>query len=97
MSTSNPPRRAQPKVPASPDALEPTVDENPLPHYALPVVLTAFAAGLLLGTRSGRCLTRSVVRAGLTVVKPALVIGGLLKLRELSTSHPDSSPTPPLP
>ena len=69
----------------------------PLPRYSLPVVATAFAAGILLTTRPGREITRGVLRAGLLLVKPALLVGGLWKLRELS-SRPPHSPTtlPPL-
>lgn len=68
------------------------VEDSPLPRYSLPVVAAAFAAGLFLGTRGGRHLARGVLRAGLIAVKPALVVGGLLKLREYAATPTDSSP-----
>lgn len=74
----------------------PAQEEAPLPKYTLPVVATAFAAGVLLGTRPGRNLTRGVLRAGLLLVKPALVVGGLLKLQEVA-HHPNPRPTRPTP
>jgi hypothetical protein len=37
-----------------------------------------------------------VLRAGLLLVKPALIVGGLLKLRE-ATNHPNPRLTPPKP
>lgn len=72
----------------------PAEGEAPLPKYSLPVVASAFAAGLLLGTRPGRHLTRGVLRAGLFLVKPALVVGGLLKLRE-AARQTNPNPTRP--
>lgn len=91
MSGSNSPARSVPRVPEQtppPELSEPP--EADLPPSALPLVAAAFAAGLLFGTRSGRHLTRGVLRAGLLLVKPALVVGGLVKLSELS-----KHPTPP--
>jgi hypothetical protein len=67
--------------------------EPAIPRETLPIVATAFAAGLMLGTRPGRHLVRGALRAGLMLVKPALVIGGLLKLRDYS-NRPVPSPTP---
>ena len=87
-------RSRRPSAPTEPELPVPAVEEPPLPRYTLPVVATAFAAGLFLGTRSGRHLTRGVLRAGLILVKPALVVGGLLKLREVA-SQPNPHPTPP--
>jgi len=92
-----------PSSPAAPARTAPAdtlAELPPLPQYSLPVVATAFAAGILLTTRPGRDVTRGVLRAGLLLVKPALLVGGLLKLRELSSrpSLPPHSPTnlPPL-
>ncbi len=96
-------KRARRADPASeePDTGQPGADESGaederLPQYPLPIVITAFAAGVFIGTRAGRHLACGVVRAGLLAVKPALVVGGLLKLREFSASHPPSpTDTPP--
>ena len=67
------------------DALQPS----------LPLVAGAFAAGVFLGTRPGRHLTRGAVRAALLLVKPALLVGGLLKWRELARRP--GPPQPPQP
>jgi hypothetical protein len=69
---------------------------EPLPTYPLSVVAAAFAVGLLCTTRPARELLRGVVRASLVLAKPALVIGGLLKLRrmaDLPTPRPSPKPS----
>ena len=86
----------RPVAPAERALPAPADEVAPLAKYTLPVVATAFAAGVFLGTRPGRHLTRGVLRAGLLLVKPALIVGGLLKLRE-ATNHPNPRLTPPTP
>lgn len=78
-------------TPAPTSASVPAGEDPAFPPSLVPLVATAFAAGVLLGTRPGRHLTRGVLRAGLMLVKPALVIGGLLKWRDLS-NQPSSPP-----
>jgi|GEM_PF-2220632 len=81
----------RPGLPSRPDG------EPALPSYSLPVVATALAAGILLTTRPGRDVTRGLLRTGLLLVKPALLVGGILKLRDLAgRSHPQPSPPPTL-
>ena len=72
------------------DVVAPILEaETPLPVYRLPVVAAAFAAGLLCTTRPVREVMCGVLRATLVLAKPALVVGGLLKLREMA-DHPSS-------
>jgi hypothetical protein len=68
---------------AAAEDLDPSAAER-LPTYPLSVVAVAFAAGVLCTTRPARELLRGVVRAAVVLAKPALVIGGLLKLREMA-------------
>lgn len=80
---------------AAAEDLDPPAAE-PLPTYPLSVVAVAFAVGLLCTTRPARELLRGVVRASLVLAKPALVIGGLLKLRQMADlPTPRPSPKPP--
>jgi len=71
--------------------------DAPLPQYSLSVVVAAFAAGMLLGTHTGRALTRRAIRAGLSVLKPALVVGGMFKLNDFAASRPHLDTPPPTP
>ncbi|MFN0128924.1 MAG: hypothetical protein ACKV19_19810 [Verrucomicrobiales bacterium] len=83
---------ARSSLPSLPATAEEAVEDSPLPRYSMPVVAAAFAAGLFLGTRGGRHLACGMLRAGLLALKPALVVGGLLKLREYAATPTDSSP-----
>jgi hypothetical protein len=70
----------------------------PLPTYRLPVVAAAFAAGVLCTTRPVRQVLCGMLRTVVALSKPALVVGGLLKLREMadrpSLDSTKSHPTP---
>jgi hypothetical protein len=79
-----------------PAPLEAAENAPLVPRELRPIVVGAFAVGLLLGTRPGRHVVRGAVRTALILVKPALLAGGLLKLRELA-DRPSSVPQSPLP
>ena len=65
---------------AAAEDLDPSAAE-PLPTYPLSVVAVAFGAGVLCTTRPCARVVAGRGRAAVVLAKPALVIGGLLKLR----------------
>lgn len=80
-SSVKPKRNPAPSAEAAASGLP---EADPLPMYRLPVVAAAFAAGVLCTTRPARNVLCGILRVALVLAKPALVIGGLLKLREVA-------------
>ncbi len=62
--------------------------------HPIEALALAFAAGAVLTSPPGRAVIRCTVRTGLMLAKPALLIAGLCKAREMCRTCCDEQETP---